>query len=208
MMDLVEAIHSQCHEHLRDADKKRDELVAFYALVIGLLFAGYRQIDDDLRPLLVFVVGLVGFFAVLTVIHYRKWHAIYSNCLRAMERAAAASRNSRLTRTGILEAWNSLPVHHSSWRTWQLFNPLAGTEAATFDALLVLSFLPWYLVPNAVPDLALLTVPNHVVGFVLGLAIYMIIMTLAGVIILNRDLRKDPFEHWVLRPFHDWRDQM
>lgn len=198
-MDLVEAVHSQCHEHLRDADKKRDEIIGFYAVVVGLLFASYEKIDDSLRPLLVIVVAFVGLFVVLAVLQYRKWHTIYSNCFKALERAV--SLNPKATKADIQTAWNGLNIPQDFWSTWRLLNPFAGTEAATFDALLVLSFLPWYLVPKVLPSTVAFYVPNDLVGFAIGFVVYLVIMSIVGMKIFHHANKKGAFYHWVLRPF-------
>jgi len=200
-MDLVEAVHTQCHEHLRDADKKRDELIGFFAVVVGLLFATYEKVDSTLRPLLAIVVALVGLFVVLTVLQYRKWHTIYTHCFKTLERATW--RNPRVTKADIEIEWAKLKIPTAFWSKALLLNPFGGTEGATFGALLVLSFLPWYLVPRAVPQLVLFHVPNDVIGFTIGFVIYLLFVSLVGMMIFYRADKLKPFDHWVLRPFDD-----
>src|SRR6266566_2765840 len=127
-MGLLDSLSQQCHEHLRDADRKRDELIGFYAIIVGLLFAAYDKIDDSMRALIALVIGLVGLFVALAVIQYRKWHTIYSNCFRTLD--DLKRRFTDPTSSDVEAAWRDLGNPTGYWSKWKLLNPFAGTEAA------------------------------------------------------------------------------
>jgi hypothetical protein len=71
--------YAQCHEHLRATDTKRDQLLGFYAIVVGAFF-GFRTqtgIDDSvLSPFML----LLGSLLAWLLIQYRRWHLLYFDC--------------------------------------------------------------------------------------------------------------------------------
>ena len=189
-MDLIDAIYKQCHDHLRDADKKRDQLIAFYAIIVGFFFAADDKIDARVKALLPLIVGLVGVFILFAVIQYRKWHLIYSNSFNALQDAVHQDPNT--IKADLLEAaWQDINCR-GFWKQFCFFNPATGTEAATFAALVVLSFSPWYIVLKSIPYFP---IKSDAAGFVVGGVIYWFLATLVGMKILQWSANKDMYSH-------------
>ena len=199
-MDLTDSIYRECHEHLRHADDKRDTLIGFYGVVIGLLFAAHAK-DSGLEKelhLVDLVVALVGLAVCITVIQYRKWHLVYAWSFEILQRL----EEKKISASQITEEWPS--DEKGRVRTLRrVINPLGGTEAATFAALLVLSFVPWYLVisrSNCAPQLL---VGDPGLPFVLGFITYSVVLYSTAAAIAVHAALKGPFEYWILAPFAD-----
>lgn len=64
-------IFHECNEHLKETDKKRDQVIGFYILLLGLLLFNYDKLGKY-RDLTLGVFSLLGMFIVAVVIQYRK----------------------------------------------------------------------------------------------------------------------------------------
>ncbi len=200
MSSIGMEIYRQCHEHLRDSDKKRDQLIGFYAVVVGLLFAAYEKVGhQQVRVLVAGVVGLVGLFVCLTVISYRKWHILYSRCFQVLQDVNLAADD--IPTDAITQSWNgtSRPWYHK----FLLLNPLSGTEAPIFDALLVLSFLPWFLAIHSAQLASATASLESAWLFLQGFLAYALLMNALALLIFLYSDSKGPFDHWILRPFRN-----
>jgi len=196
----VESLAQQCHEYLRDADKKRDELIGFFAVVIGLLFVAYDKLDEQLKTLISIAVALVGVFVALAVIQYRKWHAIYVAGFRVLN--DVRQRTATPSGDDILAAWRRLDYPRSYLGMWRMLNPFQGTEAATFLAFLVLSFVPWYLLLRSHPRLISYYAGDDILPFALDFVLYFVLVGFVATLVFYCSIAKpSPFKHWMFEPF-------
>lgn len=78
-------IYRECNEHLRASDSKRNQLIAFYGALSGLLFGfgqggSSGQLISSCAPKVVYLAfGIFGIFASLVLVTFRKWHIVYVN---------------------------------------------------------------------------------------------------------------------------------
>jgi len=74
-------IYVQCNEHLRETDRKRDQILVFFATVTGLYISNYDKLSSIVKIpdiILGLIVGLIGFALSLILIEYRLWHLKYA----------------------------------------------------------------------------------------------------------------------------------
>jgi len=189
-------LYTQCHEHLRHADDKRDQLIGFYAVVIGLLFAGFEKIDESLKSLVTLAIGLLGFFVVVAVIHYRRWHTIYTSCFATIQHLDRLAHTP--SSADVIAAWDKSKPPQGFWAQWKLLNPLGGTEAATFAALLVLSFVPWYFLFRGTECGWCRQAGSEMTAFLVDLLLYSLLICVLASLLFYRASKRPPFDHWPL----------
>ena len=148
--------YRQCHEHLKETDKKRDQLAGLYAVVVGLVLSNLDKIGQSKLPALV-GLGLTGLLVMVATVHYRKWHITYVRCAQVLagsEPAYAKEKGYKL-------------------------NPLLSAETALFYAIAVITYIPWQFVvaetggilnlPSAYWWIAVLL---NVAGYILLMVVY------------------------------------
>ena len=69
-------IYQECNNHLRTQDNKRDQIFAFFFVVVSLLFSNY---NDTLLHSNIFLCSytILNIFAMIILIKYRIWHERY-----------------------------------------------------------------------------------------------------------------------------------
>lgn len=79
--DIYLEMYRQCNEYLRATDSKRDQVLAFYAIVVSLLFGFLGRAAMPETHLKHLSIGLTVFGVVLAVVllSYRTWHTVYVN---------------------------------------------------------------------------------------------------------------------------------
>lgn len=77
----LDKIYERAHEYLKDIDNRRDQILAFYAVIVGLYLGLLKEISQSPKGLLV-VFSLVMFVFSLLIGYvlflYRRWHIVYT----------------------------------------------------------------------------------------------------------------------------------
>ena len=60
-MNIEDSIFTECNAHLKEGDKKRNQLASFYLVISGLLFSNYEVFGDLQDAVLGFYI-LIGYF--------------------------------------------------------------------------------------------------------------------------------------------------
>ena len=80
----LQVIYEQCNEHLREGDRKRDQILAFFTTLLGVFIGSSEQIlkglgnQQGLLSLLHSVFFVAGCFLACVLIEYRIWHLKYT----------------------------------------------------------------------------------------------------------------------------------
>lgn len=79
-------IYERCNEHLREQSTKRDQVIAFYLVVISFYFGSYNNVVKILTgaysPILFNVVMiLISGMTIRTLSGLRSWHIQYANSI-------------------------------------------------------------------------------------------------------------------------------
>ena len=150
MNDMLLSIYEQANEHLRASDNKRDQTIAFYLVIIGVLFGAIDKLDK-LTTNVAIAIGALGIVIALIVLVLRKWHIVYVNTAIVIQYIVI--HNLEPTEEQIASAWQTLIVDNTyttrvnkdSGKTYQ---PIR-TELLTYIAFLLIAFTPFYLVSSS-----------------------------------------------------------
>ena len=188
-------IYHECNEHLKESDKKRDQVIGFYIVLLGLLLSNYDKLVNY-RYLTLGIFGLMGIFLIAVVIQYRKWHISY---VRASQAVIVFSRIDSNSIQNKINASKEIIIKYgymSKWYNW--FNPFNSTEAVMFFIVIGASFIPiqLFIIETGIGFIGLPLKWSTVLNF---LACYAIAIATCF-FVLRKEIQKDPFENWLLRP--------
>jgi hypothetical protein len=187
---VISAVFDQCNDHLRDADRKRDTLVASYAVIVGLLISAHRYITDtEIHGAVALGVTIIGVFVLCAVIHYRKWHVMYS-------RSIAVLLSIWTSDAGIKDAWAEAKGDR---RSWSLLNPFGGTEAATIFVTVGLVAIPFHFAIRSLNFGPY--APNEVIAFATNASLVLLATLAYGGYVIYQFDRLAPEKHWPIAPF-------
>lgn len=152
-METLMEMCRQCHEHLRATDNKRDQILAFYAIVLSVAFGSLGGADDSNVYSYTFLWGvtLLGAVLILVLLWYAFWHVVYTNSARLIHRVALL--NEQPVRVNSAEEWNSFVE-----REWNSIfghgavtsaaERITRTESLVFTAFVVLLLVPVYFLQD------------------------------------------------------------
>lgn len=140
---------------------------------------------------------------VLAMLHYRKWHVVYSRSLETMR--VLWLHEGALDSVLVRKTWNDQLEKNASMRKYRHstpLNPFRGTEAATFWAMVFLAFVPWLLLFGE------MTRPKTCSGYFLFATAALLSCSLISWGIYreaNRylldEMKRDVFDFWPVRQF-------
>lgn len=84
--EFVMAIYDKCHDHLKEQTTKRDQVIAFYLVVLSFYFGSYSSLStmlgSNFTPILLnFVMVLIGGLVIRILSGLRSWHMQYSDAI-------------------------------------------------------------------------------------------------------------------------------
>lgn len=75
----LEGVYEQCNEHLREQDRKRDQLIGFYGAIIGLLLSNLDKLIEIPSLHWIYLLFIFSSWMLGSIlINYLKWHSIYN----------------------------------------------------------------------------------------------------------------------------------
>jgi len=78
----LRTIYSECNEHLRATDQKKNQVIYFYIIIIGAYYALPQYFTKDIHYTSNFgylALVIVGIFVILITTWYVVWHDVYVN---------------------------------------------------------------------------------------------------------------------------------
>lgn len=105
--DIYVEMYKQCHDHLRETDKKRDQLLMFYAAVFTAFWGFLEQATIEVVAV-AWMLTVVGLCLAVVLVKYRKWHIIYTKSAISLARMSA-NNDSALTidEPKVKDAWKA-----------------------------------------------------------------------------------------------------
>jgi hypothetical protein len=200
----LEQIYTECNNHLREIDKNRNQTINFYLVAIGAYIAFLDNFSQDIQlimiSLLLFILGVIQ---ALNLIDHRKWHTRYSFTARLL---TVLSKNKPSNYTQVERKQRALKlkelgIHENKKflsRAW-LKSYLLGTEFKTYNAFLVIAFIP---IGTLILFLRIKSGP--IIGgldyilMILILIIYGILLNFIAALILFNAHSKSPWADWLL----------
>jgi hypothetical protein len=188
-------IFHECNEHLKETDKKRDQVIGFYIVLIGLLLSNNEKLGNH-PDLILGIFSLLGIFIIAVIIQYRKWHISYVRASQAVTIYSRINNENFQNRINITKSKISAYGYMSKWYNW--LNPLRSSEAILFFIIIGASFIPIQLFIIET-DITFINLPFKWSIF-LNLLTYYAIAIVICFCILRKEIQKDPFENWLLQP--------
>lgn len=148
MDDILLNIYQEANEHLRTSDNKRDQIIAFYFVILGLLFSSFDKINKLPCKIQIFfylIIGLFGCLLAFIVHKFRFWHIIYVNTAVVIQNLALSKIQP--SESNVKEIWDA--YQESIMKTRHRLN----IENLTLIAFLLVTFIPfdfllYLLIPN------------------------------------------------------------
>ncbi|WP_237738228.1 NUDIX hydrolase [Caldicellulosiruptor sp. F32] len=78
--NFLELLYAEANEHLRENDKKRDQILIVIATLSGAIFGFYEKLKGlplGYKITMVLLVLMLSIFEPFILITYRKWHIVY-----------------------------------------------------------------------------------------------------------------------------------
>jgi hypothetical protein len=188
---VLEAIHAEIHIDLRESDKKRDQVIAFYLLVLVGLFNAW----DRIEPIRGFVLGgiwIAGLLSFLVVMKFRWWHVHHGAAIVTLQRLLIDEEPVTLDRCEVV--WKK--VNDGEASVGHLMYPLGGVEAGTTLLFAFLTSLPAYLLLQR-SGWAWFHITAWL-AFSLDTAVYVLVLTSASAFFARKAYSFDP-KIWVFR---------
>ncbi len=210
----LEKIFSECNNHLRETDNKRDQLISFYLVLVGAFLALNNaqpptSLNSNFGILPALVLSLVGLLVIAATNEYRKWHGRYSRTAtllialgrddeRSFEKIEKDARKKVYSDTGQA---NNTPMSPLKWLSKRY---LWGTEFYTYQASIIISSIPIYLLFKSPIDLVIQVAQSRIgsapiLTVSLLFIIYLLVFNLCAAWNLYHDFRQYPWAKWLVR---------
>ena len=194
-MILETDIYHECNDHLKETDKKRDQVIGFYVVLIGLLLSNYDKLGKH-RDLVLGIFSLLSILIIAVIIQYRKWHISYVRASQTVTIYSKINNGNVQKRINITKNKIRPSGYMSKWYYW--LNPFNSSEAILFFIVIGVSFIPiqLFLIET---DIGFITLPFKW-AIILNLFAYYAISIAICFHVIRNELKEDPFENWLLHP--------
>lgn len=130
-------IYGQCNEHLRETDKKRDQILVFFVTVTGLYISNYDKLSSIVKiPNIILgsIVGLIGIVLSLILIEYRMWHLKYALAAIVLQKLMFynVGKLNRELVNKMLEFQIKRPGHITKYMTFSEFRKVISQHIQRF----------------------------------------------------------------------------
>jgi hypothetical protein len=145
----MERLFIECNEHLREVDRKRDQLISFYLVLVGGFFTMFASDRVPQQAVIwsAVIVSALGMVLVAGVSEMRLWHSKYVETARLLAALSCVAKARYGETEGAmrrlahakLEIW--APAMSRSWFVRRyLGHP--GTELLTHNAAILAASIP------------------------------------------------------------------
>ena len=184
-------IYVQIHEHLRDALKRRDQIIAFYLVLLAALISAWEKLGE-IQILIAtgaWVLG-IGCFIVLT--QYWRWQLVLHMSIVTLQVLMVANNQ---TLDECKRIWNQ--VNETNTTVWKFLNPFRGVETNIIYLFATMTFIPFYLVFRSL-GVAFIHLKTEIVVFLLDGILYTFFMGFLASLFIKKFSNFDE-RHWMYR---------
>lgn len=194
---MIEKIYEECNEHLRETDRKRDQLLVFYTIVLGAYFSSLDKIDPELKPPFAIAVAVFGIAVSITAVLLRSWHLKYGNTAKLLSSGLYKNGSPSFMEEQTKKELENLGMAERQpiWKWIKRYS--SGVEFYTMNSFLVITFLPIYAIILEMNPGSLFAL-NPYLTFLADLLIYLLLANFLSALYLFRALRKSPWADWLL----------
>ena len=169
-------VYSECHTHLREADAKRNHLIAFFAVILGLVLKGMPDATSQDQHVLLTSLTAGGLLTTATVMHLMKWHLRYKNCIEYLQ----TGNKDR----GKLKYWKMLPFFSS--------------ESTMLGLTGVLAFIPFQMLISKLHCGISLPAPYGYFAVLLNLFGFLLILSSIAFLFIKIEEHKKINQTWII----------
>ena len=185
-------IYQQIHEHLRDALKRRDQIIALYLLLLAALISTWGKLGE-IQNIIAAVTWVIGFACFIVLTQYWKWQVIYLLSLITLQNLIAFSKEPSLDECKRI--WNT--VNETNPRVWSILNPLRGVEINVIYLFALMTFVPAYLFYR-INGIAILSLNCEIIAFLLYAITYTFFLAFFSSLFVKRFYKFDE-HYWMFR---------
>lgn len=194
-MGIEGSIYTECNSHLKETDKNRNQLVSIYIILIGLLISNYDKLSAN-KDIVLGIFSSIGLLVVISSIHYRKWHIIYTRTSQAVALYMLKDKLPEKDRINEIDLYLQSTSYMNNPLSW--LNPLKSTEAAVYLLIVLATFIPIQLLLSE-KGLVFFS-KSMLLSFVIGVLIYYVLLTFFAFHLIRSSIKKSAFDEWILLP--------
>ncbi|MGL4875406.1 MAG: hypothetical protein ACRC30_12220 [Clostridium sp.] len=171
----LEGIYSECNEHLREQDRKRDQIIGFYGAIIGVIIGSINiLVKINYIYIAYFVFILASWTLGFILINYMKWHTIYNYSAITLQNVMFF-KQEKISQKFINRVYRTV-LQRSGFS----FKKYGGkTESKIFNLYLIVSSVNHFIF------VYLIVVQTKKWGYIYVLGIVAIIATIFYIVYLN-----------------------
>jgi len=185
-------IYEQIHEHMRDALKRRDQIIAFYLLLLAALISAWDKLLG-IQNIIVAVTWLIGFACFIVLTQYWRWQVIFHLSLVTLQNLIAIRKEPSLDECKRI--WDTVNVTDLS--IWSFMNPLKGVEITVIYLFALMTFLPGYLFCR-INGIGILNLDSEIVAFLLNAITYTFLLAFFSSLFVKKFSKFDE-RNWMFR---------
>lgn len=142
---VLSELYQQSNEHLRETDRKRDQVIAFFITIVAIFFNSVEDLQEK-SIYFGFSLGILGVILSFVLTTYRKWHQLYvdSNIVLQylmLKDLPPTIKNIETAQEKMIINPNYIKAQKE---TRSFF--LLSSEKLLFISYLLISFVPFYVV--------------------------------------------------------------
>lgn len=200
--DIWFTIYKQVHEHHRESDKKRDQIIMFYLVLLAALIGAWKGLNEfqnmqDMEVIAALAALMVGLGSFWVSTQHWRWHIVYGCSITTLQRLMFCDKEPSLDECE--NAWNM--VNNTDTKIHELVRPWRGVETAVMYLHAIMTFVPAYLLLRALwlatlqPIFDIISEP---IAFILGAAACAIVLVFLSSLFVKR-YHKFRKEEWMFR---------
>ncbi|MHC1749552.1 MAG: hypothetical protein AB9856_14870 [Cellulosilyticaceae bacterium] len=91
-MEYLTEIYVQCNEHLRETDRKRDQIILFYTTLLGIFIGNTDKVlrsihgKEEILIIIYIIFFISGYVFINVILEYRLWHLKYKLSCQAIQK--------------------------------------------------------------------------------------------------------------------------
>jgi hypothetical protein len=170
--DIWLTIYKEIHEHIRDTLKRRDQIIAFYLVLLAALIGAWDKLKE-IQNVAVAGVWIVGIACFFVITQYWRWQIILHLSMVTIQSLMTSKK--QLSISECKRIWNE--VNDINTTIWALMKPSRGVEITIIYLFAFLTFVPGYLLLQ-ISGVAILRINSEAVAFLLDAIVYTAVLAL------------------------------
>ena len=211
-MKNFEKVFEECNENFREADRKRDQIMVFYTLVVSALLSSLDKLGEIekamslnlINPIIIIII-LLGFILSIVLIHFRKWHLMYSYTatllLKLEMKPERKNAYDETINKYIEQQYRKLGINKSTFLSsdWFFKYYPNGIEFYTYNAFLIVTFIPLYILMSFFIG----EFSNLIFLFLIFIAYLFVMNLFAAITLYNEFIENSPIANWIISGLRD-----